>query len=106
VALGVDSITDLLETSKAMTFDPARFTCPTLVLIGQQEYEKFEASREWAHRCIDEASTDHKQLIVTPTDEGAATHAIGTNLSLMSQLVFDWLDEVFEDSAVGVPDRD
>jgi alpha-beta hydrolase superfamily lysophospholipase len=101
---GVDSITDLLEASKAMTFDPARLSCPTLVLIGQQEYEKFEASREWAHRCIDEASTDHKELIVTPTDEGAATHAIGTNLSLMSQLVFDWLDETFEGRAAGVLD--
>ncbi|MDH3731225.1 MAG: esterase FrsA [Acidimicrobiia bacterium] len=104
---GVDSITDLLEASRAMTFDPAQLSCPTLVLIGQQEYDKFEASRQWAHRCIDEAATDHKQLIVTPANEGAATHAIGTNLSLMSQLVFDWLDETFADSKTGVrqPER-
>ena len=95
---GVDSITGLLEASRAMTFDPAHLSCPTLVLIGQQEYDKFEASRQWAQRCIDEAATDHKKLIVTPADEGAATHAIGTNLSLMSQLVFDWLDETFADT--------
>lgn len=103
---GADSITGLLETSKPMTFEPARLSCATLVLIGQQEYEKFEASREWAHRCIDEADTDHKRLIVTPTDEGAATHAIGTNLSLMSQLVFDWLDEIFDDRAAHAHDRE
>jgi len=76
------------------------------VLIGQQEYEKFEASRQWAHRCIDEAATNHKQLIVTPTNEGVATHAVGTNLSLMSQLVFDWLDETFDDRAAGVLQRE
>ena len=96
---GADSISDLLERSKPMAFDPAQLDCPMLVLIGQQEYDKFEASREWAHRCIDEATSNHKQLIVTPTDEGAATHAIGTNLSLMSQLVFDWLDDVFDDES-------
>ena len=104
---GVDSIADLLEVSKAMSFDPAQLSCPTLVLIGEQEYDKFEASRQWAHRCIDEAVTNDKKLIVTPTDEGAATHAIGTNLSLMSQLVFDWLDEVFDerpDSAIDLTD--
>lgn len=99
---GANSITGLLEVSKPMTFDPTELSCPTLVLIGQQEYDKFEASREWAHRCIDEATTDHKQLIVTPTDEGAATHAIGTNLSLMSQVVFDWLDEIFDDRSTRV----
>ncbi len=103
---GAGSITDLLEASKPMTFDPARLSCPTLVLMGQQEYEKFEASREWAHRCIDEADTEHKRLIVTPTDEGAATHAIGTNLSLMSQLVFDWLDEIFDDRTVAVEEQE
>ena len=95
---GVESLSGLLEASRPMTFDPAQLSCPTLVVIGQQEYEKFEASREWAHRCVNEAATDHKRLIVTPTDEGAATHAVGTNLSLMSQLVFDWLDDVFDDA--------
>ena len=35
------------------------------------------------------------QYVVTPREEGADTHAIGTNLSLMSQIVFDWLDETF-----------
>jgi len=27
---------------------------------------------------------------------GAASHCQGANLSLMSQIVFDWLDEVFD----------
>jgi hypothetical protein len=45
---------------------------------------------------VDCATNPIKRLIVTPQNEGADGHAIATNLSLMSQLVFDWLDEVFE----------
>ena len=93
---GVESVSDLLDVSKSMVFEPNQLTCPTLVLIGAQEYEKFEASREWAHRCVEEAQTSRKELIVTPREEGADTHAIGTNLSLMAQTVFDWLDETFD----------
>ncbi len=96
---GVETVSDLLEVSKSMVFEPKELTCPTLVLIGAQEYEKFEASREWAHRCVEETQTSRKELIVTPRDEGADTHAIGTNLSLMGQVVFDWLDEAFDEVA-------
>ena len=64
----------------------------------------FEASREWAHRCVDEAQTSRKELIVTPRDEGADTHAIGTNLSLMAQTVFDWLDETLDAHSCAVSD--
>ena len=32
--------------------------------------------------------------------------AVGTNLSLMSQLVFDWLDEIFDDRAAGAQQRE
>jgi alpha-beta hydrolase superfamily lysophospholipase len=93
---GVNSVTDLIEVSAQFVFNPRDISCPTLVLIGQQEYERFEASREWAHRYINEVSSANKKLVITPQNEGADGHAIGTNLSLMSQLVFDWLDEVFE----------
>lgn len=34
--------------------------------------------------------------MVLPRNEGADSHAGGTNLSLVAQLVFDWLDELFE----------
>jgi hypothetical protein len=37
----------------------------------------------------------NKKLVITPADEGADSHAAGTNLSLVSAIVFDWLDEVF-----------
>ena len=93
---GVDSVSDLLEVSKQFVFDPSQITCPVLNLIGEQEYEHFEVSRQWAHRLVDEANSSSNELVITPQNEGADGHAIGTNLSLMSQLTFDWLDEVFE----------
>lgn len=44
----------------------------------------------------DEVASPIKELLITPHCEGADGHAIGTDLSLMSQLTFDWLDEVIE----------
>ena len=41
----------------------------------------------------DERDAPHKALIMIG---GADSHTIGTNLSLMSQVVFDWLDERWE----------
>lgn len=98
----MSSVTDLIEVSKQFVFNPRAISCPTLVLIGQQEYERFEASRELAHCYLTEASSANKKLAITPQNEGADGHPIGTNLSLMSQLAFDWLDEVFEARANGV----
>jgi hypothetical protein len=37
-------------------------------------------------------------LVVTPAAEGAANHCIMENRSLMSQEVFDWLDDRFGDA--------
>jgi hypothetical protein len=37
-----------------------------------------------------------KKLVVTPSDEGASNHVIFENRSLVGQVVFDWLDEIFE----------
>lgn len=34
--------------------------------------------------------------MIVPKDEGADSHAVGTNLSLMSQVTSDWLDEIFD----------
>jgi alpha-beta hydrolase superfamily lysophospholipase len=92
---GANSISDLIEKSKQFVFDPRDLKSPVLILIGEQEYVKFEASRGWAERCVAEAPSSHNRLVITPQDEGADGHAIGTNVSLMAQEVFDWLDEVF-----------
>ena len=37
-----------------------------------------------------------KKMIITPTDEGATNHCVMENRSLVGQVLFDWLDEVFQ----------
>jgi hypothetical protein len=37
--------------------------------------------------------------VVTPAEEGASNHCITENRSIMSQVVFDFFDEVFDSSA-------
>ncbi|GAP12828.1 alpha/beta hydrolase family [Longilinea arvoryzae] len=93
---GVDSVLEAIEKTRDHVVDPARITCATLNLVAEQEYSQFSLGREWAGRCLREIQHPRKELIVTPRNEGADSHAVGTNLSLMSQLVFDWLDEVLD----------
>ena len=45
---------------------------------------------------MQQIKNDRKEIIITPLNEGAEGHAIGTNISLMSQLVFDWFDDIFK----------
>jgi hypothetical protein len=35
-------------------------------------------------------------MVIMPVEEGASNHCIMENRSLMSQELFDWLDEVFQ----------
>jgi hypothetical protein len=35
-------------------------------------------------------------MVITPTTEGATNHCVMENRSLVGQVLFDWLDEVFK----------
>ncbi|HEX2909767.1 MAG TPA: alpha/beta fold hydrolase [Chloroflexia bacterium] len=98
---GAHSMRELYELCTKMTVDPRLITCPFLNLIAEQEYTRFGMSREWAGKCMAEVANPEKKVIVTPANEGADSHSAGTNLSLVSELVFDWLDELFRTG----PDR-
>lgn len=93
---GADTFEDMLKIAAQAHVDPSLITCPTLILVAEQEYEQFGVSRQWQDEAL--AKIDHptKQLVVLPRDEGADSHSGGTNLSLVGQLVFDWLDDVFD----------
>ena len=92
---GVKSMKELIEVSKPMYYDPSDITCPTLILIGESEFN-LDWSRHCAEVSMEKISNKRKKVIITPLAEGAEGHAIGTNISLMSQLVFDWFDETFD----------
>ncbi len=92
---GVNTATEWVKVLKEFSFDPHEIRYPLLLLMGQSEYEQAPASRAHQHQCIEQAASSKKDLMITSYNDGAWGHALGTNLSLMSQYVFDWLDEVF-----------
>jgi hypothetical protein len=47
---------------------------------------------------MDNLPHPRKKFVVTPAIEGAANHCVMENRSLMSQVVFDWLDELFQEA--------
>jgi hypothetical protein len=96
---GVDTIQGILDVARGCTVDPGLITCPTLILVAQQEYEEFSVSRSWQDEALAKIDNSNKKLAVMPRDEGADSHAGGTNVSLVAQVVFDWLDEVFHDAS-------
>lgn len=93
---GASSVQDLIPVTKTAQVDPLQITCPTLNIMSEQEYAESPQFRGFAETCQEKISHPIRKLVVLPRDEGADSHAIGTNLSLMSQTVFDWLDEVLE----------
>jgi alpha-beta hydrolase superfamily lysophospholipase len=76
-------------------FDPKKITCPFLILIGEGEYANEETKRQ-QKECMDGLPNPNKKFVVTPLNEGASEHCINLNRALMSQVVFDWLDETFD----------
>ena len=82
------------EATKDFQFDPSKVTCPVLDLVGAGEYLNKETERQ-QKEFMDRVGTKNKTLVITPEDEGASSHCIGENRTLMSEIVFDWLDDLF-----------
>ena len=91
---GAKTYADMLDIAKDFTLDPARITCPLLSIVGEKEYTNSAVSRGFQDDAIKANPSPQSKLIVVKASDGGDAHAIGTNLSLMAQLVFDWLDEV------------
>jgi len=90
----MDNLPGLVEANRAFRFDPARLRMPALIVVGGGEYRNPEIERQ-TRLCLDCLSSASKKLVVTPDAEGAANHCVMENRSLMSQVVFDWLDDTF-----------
>jgi len=95
---GVKKYADLYGVMKEFKFDPAKITCPLLSIIGEKEYNNGPASRSAQDEAIRLNPSDKSKVIITKASEGGDAHAMATNMSLMAQLVFDWLDEVLADA--------
>jgi pimeloyl-ACP methyl ester carboxylesterase len=90
----MDNLPGLVKANEPFRFDPAKLTAPALVLVANGEYKSPEIERQ-TKVCIDTLPNPKKRLVITPAEEGASNHCIMENRSLMSQELFDWLDEIF-----------
>ncbi len=91
----MDQPAGLVAANAGFRFDPAKVTVPALVIVGEGEYQSREVKRQ-QQLCMDNLPNPRKKFVVTPASEGAANHCVMENRSLMSQVVFDWLDELFQ----------
>ena len=85
----------LVEANRPLRFDPTRIAAPALILVASGEYKSPEIKRQ-NDLCFQLLPNAKKRMVITPVEEGASNHCIMENRSLMSQELFDWLDEVFE----------
>jgi pimeloyl-ACP methyl ester carboxylesterase len=93
----LDKPAALVAANEGFRFDPAKVAVPALVIVGEGEYQNEEIKRQ-QHLCLDNLPNPRKKLVVTPASEGAAHHCVMENRSLMSQVAFDWLDELFQEA--------
>jgi len=89
----MDNIPGLVAANRGFTFDPARIKVPVLLLVGAGEYADREVRRQ-QQECMAKLPNPKSRLIVTGFEDGASSHCIGENRSLMGEILFDWLDEV------------
>lgn len=92
--LSMDDVPGLVAANKDFAFDPAKVTVPALSVVGEGEY-RGEETRRQQRICLDGLANPRKRLVVTPLNEGASNHCVMENRSLVAQVAFDWLDEVF-----------
>ncbi len=92
---GVDQPSALIEANKGNTFDPAKISVPALIIVGQGEYQSEEVQKQ-QQAAFDNFPNNKKKMVVTPTEEGASNHCVMENRALIGQVLFDWLDDVFE----------
>ncbi len=90
----MDKPSGLAEANKGYTFDPAQITVPTLLIVGEGEYRSQEVQRQ-QQMILANLPNPNKKMVITPTNEGATNHCVMENRSLVGQVLFDWLDELF-----------
>ncbi len=90
----MDNPAALVEANRGYTFDPAGIAVPALIIVGEGEYRSKEVQRQ-QKLAMDGFANPMKKMVITPADEGATNHCIMENRSVVGQVLFDWLDEVF-----------
>lgn len=90
----INNLPGLVQANQGFSFNPAELTAPSLILVANAEHQNPEIQRQ-TKLCIEGLPNPKKSLVITPAQEGASKHCVMENRGLMSQEVFDWLDELF-----------
>ena len=90
--VSADNIPGLVAANKGFSFDPAKVTVPMLLLVGAGEYADKEVKRQ-QKETIDKLTNPKSKLVITGFEDGASSHCIGENRSLMAEILFNWLDD-------------
>ena len=91
---GARRYADMLDIRHDVTLEPAAITCPLLTIVGEKEYTSGALSGGFSGDAAPSSLSSQSRLVILGASDGGTVHAMATNLSLMAQLVFDWLDEV------------
>lgn len=93
--VSMDKPSGLAQANKGFAFDPAKVAAPALLIVGEGEYKSEEVKRQ-QQVCMENFPSPLKKMVITPTTEGATNHCVMENRSLVGQVLFDWLDDVFK----------
>ncbi|WP_031480131.1 alpha/beta hydrolase [Maridesulfovibrio frigidus] len=91
----MNDIPGLVAANKGFSFNPEKVDCPALIIVGEGEYANEEVKRQ-QKLCFKKLPNKRKKFVMTPKNEGASNHCITENRSVMSQVVFDFFDDVFK----------
>jgi pimeloyl-ACP methyl ester carboxylesterase len=82
-----------MELGHQAKVDPAQIECPILCVAG--EGESAELQRQ-TRECYNRVRSMRKDIRIFTAAEGADAHDQVNNLPLWNQVLYDWLDEIFE----------
>jgi hypothetical protein len=88
---GVKNLSELVERSRPLILEPEKIHCPTLCLASEGEAKAFLTQ---AHEFY-AALKVPKKLHIFSAEEGTDAHCQVNDLTLMQEVVYDWLDETF-----------
>jgi hypothetical protein len=93
--VAMDNPAGLAAANKGYTFDAAKIVAAPLIIVGEGEYKSEEVKRQ-QKIAMDNFPSPMKKMVITPANEGATNHCVMENRSIIGQVLFDWLDDVFK----------
>ena len=88
---GVSSLSQMIDLARGQVVNAAQIHCPTLCLASEGEAKTFLTQ---AHEFYNALQVP-KKLHIFSAEEGTDAHCQVNDLTLMQEVVYDWLDETF-----------